>query len=196
MNPMHRWSPLARTLPLAAALALSACDGGNGFESERLTPSQVDGLYEICELRFVPENAILPPADVRQGVMNLNPPATRPRPSVSLSNFSYDLTYTRKSDNFLQQTRGSASLGAREVVLRLYTGDTPSAIARELLLPEGLALTFQAGSPRQLTAGATGFTYPVRRADYARAAGVSEAGLQEQINGRMAATLASPTCPS
>jgi len=192
---MHRWSPLARTLPLAASLALAACDGGNSFQTDVLTPAQVDGLYEICDLRFVPNNSFFPAADVRQGVMNLNPPATRPRPSVSISNYTFDLTYTRKSDNFLQQLRSSATLGRTEVALRIYSSETPTAIAAELLLPQTLTLTFQQ-SPRRLVANGSGFLYGVRRADYARAAGVSEEGLDAQINGRIFATLASPTCPA
>jgi hypothetical protein len=189
---MRPWSPLARVLP-AALLLLAACDGGNSFDPDRLTSNQVDGLYEICDLRFVPVNAILPTADVRQGVMNLNPPATRPRPSLSLSNRSFDLTYTRKSDNFLQQLRGTYDLGTSDVVLRIYSGEAPTALAAELLLPPSVPLTF-AGSPKRLTAGGNGFVYTVRRADYARAAGVQENGLQERIEGRLSATLAAPAC--
>jgi hypothetical protein len=189
---MRPWSPLARMLP-AALLALAACDGSNGFDSDRLTPAQVDGLYEICDLRFVPVNTILPTADVRQGVMNLNPPATRPRPSLSLSNRSFDLTYTRKTDNFLQQLRGSYELGTDQVALRIYSGETPTAIAAELLLPQTVALRF-ADTPKRLTADGTGFIYTVRRADYARATGSSENGLDQQIQGRLIASLAAPSC--
>jgi len=189
---MRSWSPLARVLP-AALLALAACDGGNSFDPDRLTADQVDALYEICDLRFVPVNGVLPTADVRQGVMNLNPPATRPRPSLSLSNGDFDFTYTRKSDNFLQQLRGSYSLGTDDVVLRIYSGETPTALAAELLLPQNVPLRF-ADSPRRLTAGGNGFIYTVRRADYARAANVSENGLQERIEGRIVASLAAPSC--
>lgn len=192
---MHRWSPRARLLPLAALAVLAACDGSNGFDPDRLTPAQVDGLYEICDLRFVPFNNALPTADLRQAVMNLNPPATRPRPSLSLSNRSFDLTYTRKSDNFLQQLRSSAELGSDDVVLRIYSGETPSQIGAELLLPPALPLRFQE-SPKRLTSNPTGFLYTVRRADYARAAGINESGLAERIDGRLNATLASPTCPA
>jgi len=189
---MRPWSPLARVLP-AALLVLAACDGGNSFDPDRLTADQVDGLYEICDLRFVPTQAAFPTADLRQGVMNLNPPATRPRPSLSLSNGSFDLTYTRKSDNFLQQLRATYSLAPEDVVLRVYTGETPSALAAELLLPQSVPLRF-ADSPRRLTAGGNGFVYTVRRADYARAAGITENGLSERIEGRLVASLASPAC--
>jgi hypothetical protein len=189
---MRSWSPLARVLP-AALLALAACDGGNTFDPDRLTSAQVDALYEICDLRFVPVNTILPTANVRQGVMNLNPPATRPRPSLSLSNRSFDLTYTRKSDNFLQQLRGSYDLGTSEVVVRIYSGETPTALAAELLLPQSVPLRF-ADSPKRLTADGSGFIYTVRRADYARAAGISENDLQPTISGRLIASLQAPTC--
>ena len=189
---MRPWSPLARVLP-AALLALAACDGSNTFDPDRLTSSQVDGLYEICDLRFVPTAAILPTADLRQGVMNLNPPATRPRPSLSLSSRSFDLTYTRKTDNFLQQLRSTYELGTNQVALRIYSGETPTAIAAELLLPQVVALRF-AASPKRLTADGNGFIYTVRRADYARAAGISEEGLQDRINGRLTATFRTGSC--
>lgn len=189
---MRPWHSFGRLLP-ASLLALAACDGGNTFDPDRLTSAQVDALYEICDLRFVPVQTALPTADVRQSVMNLNPPATRPRPSLSLSSRSYDLTYTRRSDNFLQQLRGSYDLGRQDVALRIYSGETPSAIAAELLLPQVLPLRFT-DSPRRLTADGGGFPYTVRRADYARAAGITENGLQERIEGRMIASLAAPTC--
>ena len=193
---MRRWPALARTLPLAAAvMALPACDGGNGFNPNRLTPDDVAAVYNVCELRFVPSQTVLPAADLRTAVMNPAPPAPRQAPSLAVGGFQYDLVYTRKSDNFLQQLRGAVAYGSNEIELRFFSGDTPTGAAAELLLPDELTLAFQAAPRRLTSSGAGNLNYSVRRADYARAAGISEQNLSERIEGQLSARFQEGACP-
>jgi len=178
-------------LALGAAL-LAACDGGGGTGGTRLNPADVAGVYVVCDLSFTPSNAILPAAQLLRTVVDTTPPNGRPEPTLAVAqNGTYDLVYTRQSDNFLQQLRGSVSYGQEAVSLDLPNGVIPA----ELLLPRTLTLRFSAAGGQRLTAAAgDNFTYPVARADYARAAGVSEEGLQNTINGSLRATLATGAC--
>ena len=175
-----------RASALLALLPLAAC-GENGFEVDNLRPSEVAGSYSVCILRFAPENNVFPTADLLVSMMDTTPPTGRPAPSLALSGSSqqYDLVYTRVRDGFLQQLRGTVGLGETTVTLRFFE-DEPGGVAAESLLPSSMNLTFR-DSPRRLT-GTSGF-YTVRRADYARAAGVNETGLQERVSGRLQATL-------
>jgi len=187
-------SVLARAVPLlAAAVVIPACSDG-GTNVQRLTPSQVQGVYNVCTLRFAPSQGALPTADILATVVNTTPPAPKQPPSLTLSGqaYQYQLVYTRRSDNFLQQLNGSVDLGQTNVVTD-FPDESQSDIVRELLLPEALTLTFT-DSPRRLTA-ASGFTYDVRRSDYARAAGISETNLADRINGTLTATFATGACP-
>jgi hypothetical protein len=177
---------------LLALLPLAACDD-NGFVADRLTPSEVSGTYSVCTLRFRPENALFPVADLLTSVMDTTPPSGRPRPSMALSASvqQYDLVYTRQRDGFLQQLRGTTGLGATTVTPRFYE-ESAGAVATETLLPSSLDFSFHA-SPRRLT-DTTGL-YTVRRSDYAAAAGISETGLQERVSGRLEASLQVNGCP-
>ncbi|HEX6746231.1 MAG TPA: hypothetical protein VF092_02870 [Longimicrobium sp.] len=188
---MRRQSVLALALPLSALLA--AC-GDGGTNTSPLTPQETQGVYNVCSLRFQPSQAALPAADLLATVVNTSPPAPKLPPSLTLSGQSneYQLLYTRKSDNFLQELRGTTGFGGT-----LVFADVPeegsSEVRRELLLPSQLMLRFT-DAPRRLAA--TGeVTYSVRRADYARAAGISEEGLQERINGSLTGTFAVGACP-
>ena len=187
------WSSFARTLPLAAsALALAACGGDGGTDGQVLTPSQVAGVYNVCELRFTPTQTALPAADIRAAVMNPAPPAPRPAPSVSLGTGEYDLVYTRRSDNFLQLVRGGVSYSVGRVGLRFYSGDEPTEAAAELLFPATMTLQYNAAGQRLTSL--PGAEYTVRRADYARAAGINETGLQQRIGGQLSATFSQGAC--
>jgi len=181
------------TLPAAALLALAACGGDNGFSVDRLTPAEVGGSYDVCLLRFRPENAAFPVADLLASVMDTTPPANRPEPSLALSstNQQYDLVYTRQRDNFLQQLRGSTGLGQHTVTATFF-GEEPGTVASEVLLPRQVEFTFHE-APQRLTDTTT--LYTVRRADYAAAAGISESGLQERVTGRLEAGLQVGGCP-
>lgn len=177
-----------------ATLFTAACDG-NSSGSSRLSPDEVDGVYAICRLRFVPDQTVLPTADLLRTVMDTTPPSIRPRPSIAFDprDGSYDLIYTRRGDSELRQLGGNSDLRSSTVAPRFYSGDTPPAIPSELLLPAQLRLDFQE-SPRRLSATST-LSYSVRRADYARAANISEASLQERISGRMEASFQENACP-
>jgi hypothetical protein len=177
---------------LLAALALGAC-GDSSFNVDRLTPAEVAGTYSVCVLRFVPENGILPVANLLDSVMDATPPAGRPSPSLALSGSQqrYDLVYTRVSDGFLRQLQGTTGLGDEEITVRFFE-DQAGAVASEALLPSSVEFSFR-DAPLRLT-DTTGF-YTVRRADYAAAAGVSESGLQDRINGRLEAALQVGSCP-
>jgi hypothetical protein len=187
--------PSSRTLRLLAVVALAplpACDG-DGTGSARLTPSQVQGVYSVCSLRFTPTQTAFPVADVLATVVNTTPPAPKQPPSLTLSGqaYAYQLIYTRRSDNFLQQLNDGVSLGQSNVEVD-FPDEDESEIVRELLLPSSLSFTFT-DSPRRLTS-VGGITYSVRRSDYARAAGISETGLQDRISGELTATFAVGSC--
>jgi hypothetical protein len=182
--------PLRAALLAAALPLLAACDGG-GSGPDRLTAAEVAGVYNLCELRFSPANSILPVADLMQTVVDTTPPAGRPEATASLAASGiYDLVYTRQSDAFLRQLQGSLDFGRSTVTL-----NTPaeSPIAQELLLPRPLTFTFVEAPNRSLL-GQTSFTYSVARADYARAAGVSEQGLAATITGISSMVLSADPC--
>jgi hypothetical protein len=192
---MHALRSRATLLALAALPALAACDGGGGTDPARLTPGEVGAVYSICTLRFAPSNAALPVADVlASGVAN-PAPAGKPSPTVTLSPNApqYEVAYTRKSDSFLQLLRGSVDLHATSVSLSFPTSGSGSDVSRELLLPAVLDLQF-AASPRMLSASPATTTYGVRRSDYAKAAGISEEGLQDQIFGTLTARFQAGGC--
>ena len=182
---------LARALPLAAALA--ACNGG-GTDVPRLTPAQVAGVYNVCSLRFIPQQGALPAANLLSTIINTAPPPPKQPPSLTLSGTAnqYQLVYTRKSDNFLQTITAGVHFYTSEVALDFPDQDQ-SEITRELLLPTQLWLSF-ADSPTRLE-NSTSLVYAVRRADYARAAGITEEGLAANISGQLTVTLATGACP-
>lgn len=177
---------------LLGAALLSACGGDGGTGGSRLNPADVAGVYQVCDLAFTPANAILPAAELLRAVVDTTPPAGRPEPTLAVAlNGTYDLVYTRQSDNFLQQLRGGVTYGQDAVVLDLPGG----AIAAELLLPRTLSLRFNGTGGQRLTAAAgDNFAYAVARADYARAAGVSQEGLQNTINGSLRVSLSTGAC--
>ena len=190
--------PLAsRARALAAAALLfpaAACDGGGGGTSvDRLTPRDVAGVYQVCTLRFTPSQGALPVANLLERVIDATPPAGKLPPTVTLSGSvpQYQLVYTRTSDAFSQEQRGSVTFGERTVNLSLGS-ETGSEIVREALLPSTLSLTFNAGAGTLTTTSTS--VYSVRRADYARAAGITQEGLQERINGKLSATLREGGC--
>ncbi|HEX8904684.1 MAG TPA: hypothetical protein VF771_07565, partial [Longimicrobiaceae bacterium] len=89
--------------------------------------------------------------------------------------------------------RGDVEFGGHSVFLFL-TSQSPTIVQQEALLPPShLDLVFDAGA-RRLTAGAEVSGYYVRRSDYARAAGISEEGLQDRILGHITAMLSEGSC--
>jgi hypothetical protein len=184
---------LTRAAALGALTLLAACGDGGGTTPTRLTAAQVAGTYQVCELRFSPANTILPTADLLTSTADTTPPPGRLKFTVAFSQAGeYDLIYTRASDAFIQQARGSVSYGEQHVSISLPSN---SAIASELLLPRPLNLRFTGTGGNRLTADVSdNLQYPVNRADYARAAGVSDEGLQPTINGRLTARLAVNGC--
>jgi hypothetical protein len=153
----------------------------------------VAGVYSVCSLKFQPNQSALPTANLLATVINPSPPAPKQAPSLTLSGTvgGYQLLYTRRGDNFTQDLRNPASLGTEDIVLAI-PDETTSEVRNELLLPAQLRLRFSE-NPRTLTA-VPDFFYTVRRADYARAAGISEEGLADRITGLLAATFTVGGC--
>ncbi|HET7233395.1 MAG TPA: hypothetical protein VFJ16_25510 [Longimicrobium sp.] len=185
---------LARVVPLAAAVVAAGCGGDGGTNPPQLSPSTVQGVYNVCTLRFQPSQGALPAANLLATIVNPQPPAPKQPPSLTLSGqtANFQLLYTRRSDSFTQDLRGTVSLGTDQMIVNV-PDEAGSEVRRELLLPGALLLYFS-DNPRRLSA--TGNTqYSVRRTDYARAAGISEEGLQERINGSLTASLSVGACP-
>jgi hypothetical protein len=187
------------SLPAAAlwaALAAAGCDNPDAIDEFRLDPAQVAGTYRLCALRFTPSQGALPAADLLAGVIDPDPAAGKPGPALTLSGTApaYQMVYTRRRDATVQQLQGLVEFGGSSVFLHLYS-DAPSTIPREALLPPShLDLVFHPGE-RRLTAGAEVSAYWVRRADYARAAGISEEGLLDRIWGHVTALFVEGECP-
>ena len=183
---------MRRNLVLLPALALlAACDGDGGSGSDRLRPEEVAGVYNLCTLRFQPTNAALPAADLLVAVVDTTPPAGRPEATIALAaNGTYDLAYTSAQTAFIEQVRGPIDYRQNAVSLSIPAQQQATA----LLLPRPVVLTFNAGQGR-LSGDASGFAHPVARADYARAAGISEEGLQNTINGTTTVVFAAGACP-
>jgi hypothetical protein len=175
-----------RTLHLAILLpALAAC--GDSTTSEGLAPSDVAQLYELCALNFVPDNPTQPSVDIRSQAFETTNASIR-KPQLALdTDRTAGILFTRKGQFVPQEIRGTFTLSGEQVVLRLPSSENPS----EYLLPETVWLNFQE-SPQQLTADAT--TYAVKRAAYARLAGIPEAGLADQIPGHLTASARLETC--
>ena len=185
---------MRRTLVLLPALALlAACDGGGGSGSDRLTPAEVAGVYNLCTLSFQPTNAALPRADLLTSVVDTTPPAGRPEATVALAaNGTYDLVYTAQATAFLEQVRGSISYRDDAIVLNIPASNDRAA---SLLLPSRTLTLAWNEAARRLTGDAGGFPFAVARNYYAAAAGISEDGLQNTINGRLSVLLAQEACP-
>ncbi|HEX8673732.1 MAG TPA: hypothetical protein VF710_17685 [Longimicrobium sp.] len=186
-------SSVVRLLALSTLFATAACDGG-GTGGTRLTPAEVSGVYRVCMLRFVPDNSAFPAANLLERVVHTTPPAGKPEPTVTLSpDGAFQLSYTRRSDSFTRELVGAIEYRSDGVGLRFYNdADNPNAVAAELLLPQQAMLTYQAAIRRLSTTSAR--SYSVTRRDYARAAGVDEAGFAATIPGHLEATLQDGTC--
>jgi hypothetical protein len=171
------------SLVIVPALALlAACNGDGGTSSDPLAPEEVAGVYELCSLSFQPSNSALPSADLLARVIDTTPPANRPEPSIAMAaNGTYDLAYTDQQTQFLEQIRGSIGYREDQITLSFPSSD-PNAAA--LLMPRSLLLNYDAAGHR-FAGDASGFPYPVARADYAAAAGISQEGLQSSINGTL-----------
>ncbi len=178
----------------AAFLALAACADG-GTMPRRLTPAQVAGVYRVCTLRFTPVQTALPAANLLGTVIDAAPGPGEVEPSLTLSGVAaqFELVYTHAGTGALRQVRGDVEYGENSVFLYL-SSQTPSIVQQEALLPAAHLDLVYHPSPRRLTAGAEVSAYSVRRSDYARAAGIGEEGLQDRINGHLAAAFAEGAC--
>ena len=185
---------MSRAAVVPALLALAACADG-GTMARRLTPAQVAGVYRVCTLRFTPVQTALPAADLMGSVVDTAPGPGKVEPSLTLSGVApqFELVYTHAATGALRQVRGDVEYGEGSVFLYLLS-QSPTIVQQEALLPPAhLDLVFHA-SPRRLTAGAEVSAYGVRRSDYARAAGITEEGLQDRVNGHLTAAFAEGAC--
>lgn len=163
---------------LLLATLVAACD--NDSSPVGPSPADVAEIYSVCELAFVPAGA-LTRVDVAAVAFEttdtrVQEPELRVDPGTDVQ-----LVYTPKGGFVSQEVRGTYSLRGDRVTLRF-----PQSGRNALLLPEQLALDFQA-SPQQLSVTSSS-SYSVPRADYARLSGQPEANLAPQIEGQLAAT--------
>ena len=182
-----------RTAMVACAVALAACSGDTSFAT-LLRPGDVQGVYRICSLRFTPVQTALPPVDLLATVIDASPAPPAQGASLTLSGVAaeFELVYTHRN-GVLRQVRGDVEYGTGSVFLYL-TSQSPTIIQQEALLPQGhLDLVFSA-APRRLSAGTEVSSYTVRRLDYTRAAGISEEGLQDRIQGHVTASFSADGC--
>ncbi|HEX6746230.1 MAG TPA: hypothetical protein VF092_02865 [Longimicrobium sp.] len=179
----------------AAALALAACASTGVGDENRLTPAEVQGVYRFCTLRFTPVQTAIPAADLLTSVIDTTSGPGRVGASLTLSGAApqFEMVYAARTSGTLRQVRGDVEFGEHSVFLFL-TSQSPTIIQQEALLPPAhLDLVFDAPA-RRLTAGDEVSSYFVRRSDYARAAGISEEGLQDRIQGHVTATFSEGPC--
>lgn len=167
-------------LLLATAALLGACGDDGPTGPAQLTPQQVQGIYQLCSLRFTPTNAQL-----RQ--VAIDSAAVQPRSGSGSSaqlglnqDRSFELEYFPRGFNTDTELPGTYSLGANTVTLTFNNAATAGA---NLLLPREVRLAY-GSSDRSLTVVSQG-EYTVPRSRYSQLSGVSEAGLAEQIPGTL-----------
>ena len=178
-----------------AALALAACTSTGTGGGDVLAPAEVGGVYRVCALRFTPVQTALPAADLLASVIDTTSGPGHVGASLTLSGTApaFELVYASLVSGTLRQVRGDVEFGGHSVFLFL-TSQSPTIIQQEALLPPShLDLVFDAAA-RRLTAGDEVGAYQVRRSDYARAAGITEEGLQDRILGHVTATFSEGPC--
>jgi hypothetical protein len=174
---------------------LAGCSADYGTGDTLLTPADVQGVYRICSLRFTPVQTAIPAVDLLARVIDASPTPPAQGASLTLSGAApqFEMVYTHRGDDLLRQVRGDVEFGSGSVFLYL-TSQSPTIIQQEALLPPNhLDLVFHA-SPRRLTAGDEVSAYFVRRSDYTHAAGISEEGLADRIQGHVTATFSADGC--
>jgi hypothetical protein len=180
---------------VSIAVVLAGCSTDYPFNKKVLTPAEVQGVYRICSLRFTPVQTAIPAVDLLARVIDANPSPPAQGASLTLSGAApeFEIVYTHRGDALLRQARGDVEFGDGSVFLYL-TSQTPTIIQQEALLPPGhLDLVFNS-SPRTLTAGDEVGSYFVRRSDYTHAAGISEEGLADRIQGHVTAMFSTGSC--
>ncbi|HKP75766.1 MAG TPA: hypothetical protein VJT67_09515 [Longimicrobiaceae bacterium] len=186
---------MTRMAAVALGVVLAGCSGDFGTNEKLLTPADVQGVYRICSLRFTPVQTALPAVDLLARVIDANPAPPAQGASITLSGSApeFEIVYTHRGDAVLRQARGDMEFGAGSVFLYV-TSQTPTIIQQEALLPPShLDLVFHA-SPRSLSAGDEVSAYFVRRSDYTHAAGMSEEGLADRIQGHVSALFSAGAC--
>lgn len=166
------------TLALALLPALAAC-GDDGPSTPRLTADQVAGQYASCALTFTPDGGTIAPVDIRDAVFELGNPTFVPRIAVD-ANRTFALQYYQKGTTRLGEQVGTYSLSTNSLQATFTDANKAKT---ELLLPQRVTLNYTA-SPKRLTI-ASGETYTVTRADYARLKGVAETNLPSTISGSL-----------
>ncbi len=176
-----------RRLLLAPLLSLvAACGDSTG--PQRLTLSEVGGVYQICSLVFTPEGGLPPAVDLVAQSME----PSRPRElRLGRTTPEFQLEYTLKGDVLRRDLRGSYETGTRTVTL---TFTSSAAETGALLLPSStgpnrLVLGFEGGSLQVSTPA-----YEVRKVDYERLTGQSYPAVKERFNGTLTGRFSSGSC--
>lgn len=165
--------------------AVTACGDDDGPTGP--TRADVAGIYQVCQLTFVPAGALASVNLIDTAFERQNTQVQRPELRLDRTRNDIELVYTPRGEFVSRNVRGTYDLSGQRVTLRF-----PDAARNALLLPDRLVLDFQA-APRQI-ATVNSDSYSVPRADYARLSGQSEANLAPQIEGRLTATFRENSC--
>jgi hypothetical protein len=184
-----RFSPALVVLS-AVLLAAAGCRGEPLGTRQPLQPAQVAGIYQICELSFVPTGSVIPPANLLALAMDPAPESGLPRPNlkVDLQTPRVELEYTPRQAFVPRRFEARYALGSTNVTLS-FLGPQETQARTLLLLPNPIVLRADTQA-RTLTTAPEQGGYTVSRADYARVTGVPEDNLAPQISGTISARFA------
>jgi hypothetical protein len=172
----------------ALAVGVTAC-GGGGTGPVLLTSAEVGGVYHVCELRFQPNQTLLPPVNVRGVAIDTTAQATTPaRLRLDTQTNGFELEYSAPGSTLPRRLGGTYQPGAASVTLSFTT---PADALSALLLPTGTEMEFQAG-PQRLHFSRANADVP--RQSYVQMANISPEGIADPVRGTISGRFAVGGC--
>ena len=83
-------------VPVAAILAVVACDDSTGPGGDRLRPEDVSAIYNVCQLAFDPTGSTLPTVDIRAAAFEMGAANGDPEIALDINPQLFELTYVPK----------------------------------------------------------------------------------------------------